>query len=306
MTSLFKASDVGLDYEPRLAEFEAAGKKAGLSPATKDKAPTILVIVDGQRDFVHTNGALSVPGAIDDMKRVAEWIYANAGQLSAITASLDTHEKMAIFHPMWWKNMGSGKNPDPFTPITYSEISQGKWVALKDPNWSVRYVHLLEEQAKKNLMIWPYHCLAGTDGQKLVPAIHEAIAYHAAARGVKPTFLTKGTVPQVEHYGIFAPEVPYPKNPNASLNTDMLDMIAKYERIYVAGEAKSHCVLETMKQMFSYFQAQPEVIKKIRFMMDGTSSVAHPTIDFEALAMHDLKEMEQKGVVMVTSRDPIK
>lgn len=306
-TKLFDLALVGNNYDPDLPKYEALGKKAGIKPASKDAVRTMLLIVDPQRDFVHKDGALSVPGAIGDMQRLIEWIYRNVDTITTIGASLDTHVRRMIFHPEWWMNVESHKNPDPFTPITLADIKVGKWQALVDPVWSVRYVDLLEKNAKKNLMIWPYHCLVGTDGQKLVPALYEAIAYHAGARATAPELLTKGTVPQVEHYGIFAAEVPYPKDPKASgLNTEYLDMIAKYDRIYVAGEAKSHCVLETMKQMLAYFGSQPDVIAKIRFITDCTSSVVHPTIDFETLAKAELAEMEKKGVVMVTSADPIK
>lgn len=306
-TKLFDSKVLGTNYSPDLKKYEAIGKKAGLKPAANDKQKTILLIVDAQRDFVHIDGSLSVPGAVADVERLIEWIYRNAPELTTIAASLDTHIKMMIFHPMWWKNIATGKNPDPFTPITLADIVAGKWQALKDPIWSVHYVDQLEKAAKKNLMIWPFHCIDGTDGQKLVPALHEAIAYHAAARATLPEFITKGTVPQVEHYGIFAAEVNYPKDPKASgLNTEYLDMIANYDRIYVAGEAKSHCVLETMKQMLNYFGNQPDVINKIRFITDCTSSVAHPAIDFETLAQAELKEMEKKGVVMVKSTDSLK
>jgi len=297
---------LGKNYEPDLAKYEALGKKAGLKPASSDKFRRILLLVDPQRDFVHTDGALSVPGAIGDVQRIIEYIYRNAENITSIAASLDTHVRMSIFHPMWWKNMETGLNPDPFTPITLADIIAGKWLAVNEPKWSIHYVDQLEKAAKKNLMIWPYHCLVGTDGQKLVPALAEAIAWHAAARSTKPVFITKGTDPRVEHYGIFGAEVPDPKNAASLLNVTALDMVASFDEIDEAGEAFSHCVNETMKQELRYFSSQPDVIKKIHFMLDCTSSVAHPTIDFQALAMAELKDMEKQGVVVVKSTDPIK
>lgn len=302
---LYDRSKIGTNYEPKLVEFANAGKKAKLTAAAKDKVKTMLLIVDNQRDFVHADGALSVPGALEDVERLIDWIYRNAHGISAIGASLDTHTPMMIFHADWWRNE-SGKHPAPFTQITLEDIKKGIWMPLMDLKWSVQYVDQLEKNAKKNLMIWPNHCIVGTDGQKLVPALAEAIAYHSAARNTQPKFLEKGTVPQVEHYGIFAAEVFYPKNPKASgLNTEYLDLIAQYDRIYVAGEAKSHCVLETMKQMLSYFASQPDVIAKIRFLVDCTSSVVHPSIDFETIAKAELASMEKQGVQMVNSTKEI-
>ena len=104
-------------------------------------------------------------------------------------------------------------------------------------------------------------------------------------------FVTKGTIPQVEHYGIWAPEVSYPKHPEGQLNTNMLDLIGRYDKIYVAGEAKSHCVLNTMRQTLDYFGSQPDLIKKINFLTDCTSSVYHPDVDFESLAQAELDQI---------------
>lgn len=303
---LFDPSVLGKNYEPDLKKYGDLGKKAGLKPASSDTFRRILLLVDPQRDFVHEDGALPVPGAIGDIQRTIEFIYRNAEKITSIAASLDTHIEKMIFHGVWWMDPKSGKHPDPFTVITLADIKVGKWVALQDPIWSVRYVDHLEKNAKKNLMIWPYHCLVGTDGQKLVPALAEAIAWHAAARSTSPVFITKGTDPRVEHYGIFKAEMEDPRDPDSLMNAKVLDMIASYDEIDEAGEAKSHCVLETMKQKMEYFAGQPDVIGKIHFMMDCTSSVQHPTIDFETLAMAELKEMEKKGVVMVKSTDPIK
>ncbi|KKQ91912.1 MAG: hypothetical protein UU16_C0015G0008 [Candidatus Woesebacteria bacterium GW2011_GWA2_40_7] len=305
-TSLLNPSVLGQNYDPDLKKHEALGKKVGLKPATDDKFRRLLLLVDPQRDFVHPDGALPVPGAIGDIQRIIEFIYRNADKITTIAASLDTHISRMIFHPEWWMNLENHKHPDPFTPITLADIRAGKWQALVDPAWSVRYVDLLEKNAKKNLMIWPYHCLVGTDGQKLVPALAEAIAWHAAARQTKPWFITKGTDPRVEHYGIFGAEIPDPKDPASLIDVDALDMVAGYDEINEGGEAWSHCVDETMKQEVKHFGNQPDVIKKLHFMIDCTSPVAHPTIDFAMLAKASLDEMVKKGVVVVKSTDPLK
>lgn len=306
MNAKYQDSDVGKLYAPRTAEFMAEGVAAGLSPAANDGKRTILVIVDMQVDFVYPDGTLAVPGALDDARRLIRWVYANGGSLTAIAASLDSHLPVQIFYPTWWKNPANGEHPAPFTVITMKDLQDGLWVPLVDPKWSLTYVEELEKNAKKNLMIWPYHTMIGTAGHCLVPALSEAISFHAAARSAQPMFLTKGTIPQVEHYGIMEPEVPFPKNPQGGTNTAFLDMIGRYDRIYVAGEAKSHCVLETMRQILKYFSGQKDVVKKIHFLADCTSSVAHPSIDFETLARAELGKMEKQGVVMVTSSDPLK
>lgn len=302
-TKLFDKSTLGSVYGPDLKKYEALGKKAGLKPAVTDTFRTVLVLIDDQNDFMDQPGAaLPVPGALGDVERIIEYIYRNAGSITKILASLDTHTKRMIFHPEWWID-ANGKNPDPFTVVTLADIKAGKWRPVVDPAWSIRYVDHLEKNAQKNLMIWPYHCLVGTDGQKLVPALAEAIAWHAAARATTPDFITKGTDPRVENYGIWRAEMEDPNDPASLLNVKALDLVAGYDRIVTAGEAFSHCVDETMKQEVGYFP--PEVIKKIHFMIDCTSPVAHPVIDFKTLANASLAEMVKKGVVVVKSTDPI-
>jgi len=54
-----------------------------------------------------------------------------------------------------------------------------------------------------------------------------------------------------------------------------------------------------------YFGHHPELLKKLLFLKDCTSSVQHPTIDFDALAESELARMEQQGVQLVLSTDPI-
>jgi len=305
MSTLFSTNDVGKIYEARIPEFRSEGLNAGLSSSSRDAKRIMLLIVDMQVDFVYPEGSLSVPGATDDAIRLIKWIYKNADKITAISASLDSHVPVQIFYPSWWKDPVSGKQPDPFTLITLTDINKGLWVPIVDPKWALYYVSELEKKAKKNLMIWPYHCLIGTIGHTLVPALSEAIIFHSAARNAQPLYLTKGTIPQVEHYGIMEPEVKYPNHPQGGTNTAFLDMLGRYDKIYVAGEAKSHCVLETMNQILRYFASAPDVIKKVNFLTDCTSSVAHPTIDFESMAQVELAKMAKAGVVMTKSTDPV-
>ncbi|MBN1287116.1 MAG: cysteine hydrolase family protein [Anaerolineae bacterium] len=291
-------------YAPDTQTAVEEGLRANLKPAARDSRRVILLLVDPQVDFIHTKGALSVPGAVDDTQRTIEWIYRNAEEVTAIAASLDSHTPMQIFYATWWTDE-QGNHPAPFTSISAEDVAKGRWKPVIEPRWSIDYVHKLEKQARKTLMIWPYHTMIGTPGQAIVPALYEAIAYHSAARRAQPTFLTKGSIAKTENYSILEPEVKVPDHPMGGLNTAFLDMLATYDLIYVAGQAKSHCVLETVTSIMSYFKDQPDVIDRLRFMMDCTSSVQHPAVDFEALANQALAEFEKQGMHMVTSKDRI-
>ncbi len=264
----------------------------------------LLLLVDAQVDFIHPDGALSVPGAVDDTRRTIEWLYHNIGQVTAVAASLDSHTPIQIFYPTWWA-APDGSPPAPFTLITADDVQQGRWKPLFEPEWSVQYVQALEAQAKKVLTIWPFHTMIGTPGQTLTPALYEAIAYHAGARQAQPIFLTKGAIPKTENYSILEPEVKVPDHPLGDLNRQFLDMLATYDLIYIAGQAKSHCVLETATSIMRYFAGQPDVIARLRFLIDCTSSVVHPQIDFDALANAALAQFEAQGLRLVRSTDPV-
>ncbi len=110
---------------------------------------------------------------------------------------------------------------------------------------------------------------------------------------------------RTEYYGIFGAEIFDPEDPGSGLNMTLLEAVMKHDKVYIAGEAKSHCVLETERQVVSYFGHQPELLKKLYFLKDCTSSVRHPTIDFDALTEAELVRMEQQGVQIVLSTDPV-
>jgi nicotinamidase/pyrazinamidase len=300
----YQPERVGKIYPPDTQAAIDAGKVAGVIPASEDSHRTLLMLVDTQIDFVHEDGALSVPGAVEDTRRTVEWIYNHCDKITAIAASLDSHVPLQIFFPTWWAN-SAGQHPQPFTPISSSEVRSGKWRPLYEIEWSRNYVEKLETQARKALMIWPYHTLIGTVGHAIVPALYEAIAYHTAARRAQPNFLNKGTIPKTEHYSILEPEVKVEGEPAGQLNEAFLKMIATYDTIYVAGQAKSHCVLETVTSMMRYFSNQQEIIRKFRLLMDCTSSVAHPEIDFDAIANEQLAKYKSKGLNLVTTADEV-
>ncbi len=303
--SFYNPAKVGQLYPPDTSTAIATGRLASRSPAKDDARRVILLLVDTQVDFVHSDGALSVPGAVGDTRRTIEWIFSNIHNLTAIAASLDSHTPIQIFYPTWWADQ-DGNHPAPFTSITSMDLRNGRWKPLYEPQWSTQYVSQLEEQSKKVLMIWPYHTMIGTPGQSITPALYEAIAYHAGARAAQPQFLYKGSIAKTEHYSILEPEVEVPEEPLGKLNTGFLNMLAAYDLIYIAGQAKSHCVLETAASIIRHLGGMPNMVQKIRFLSDCTSSVVHPEIDFDAMANRTLRQFERQGIQLVTSADPIR
>ncbi len=306
LPTLFDANSIFQGpYAARIQEFTRAGRNAAFTPAQQDRERIALVLVDYQHDFVDPSGTLYVPGAREDVARLLHWFYTNAHKITTVYASLDTHIPYQIFYSSWWVNPDTSELAQPFTVITSEDADNRVWVPLSEPEWSIQYVHRLREQARKDLMIWPYHTMEGTLGHMLVAPLSEAIAWHSAARAAQPIYIEKGRTPRTEFYGIFGAEVPDPQAPGSSLNTTLIDELMQHDRIYIAGEAKSHCVLETERQLVTYLADQPDKLQKLYHLKDCTSSVQHPTIDFDALAETELAKMQQLGVHIVTSEDSV-
>ena len=304
LPEFYNPFDIGTSFMPDVNSAVDAGRALNLPPADQDTRRIALVLVDMQVDFIHPNGALYVPGAVEDSKRVVEWLYHHVGEVTQIYASLDSHYPIQIFSPTWWKGE-DGRHPYPFTIITANDLNKGTWRAIYEPDWSAQYVRELESQHKKQLMIWPYHTLIGTPGHALTPSLYEAISYHAAARQAQPRFITKGEIAKTEHYSMLEPEVKVPEHPHGSLNENFLNELRGFDLIYIAGEAKSHCVLETVASIMTYFKGQSELIGKIRILSDAMSSVAHAEIDFDAIADEAFSQYQREGLTLITTEDAI-
>ncbi len=304
LPSFYDPGRVGTLFVPDVPAATVAGMRAKLTPSKNDSPRTLLLLVDPQVDFVHADGALSVPGAVEDTRRLIEWIFSNTGRITTIATSLDSHVPIQIFFPTWWQNE-RGEHPAPYTVISAEDVELENWIPTRDQVWSQYYVESLEGRSKKQLMIWPYHTLIGTPGQNITPALYEAVAYHTAARNSQPVFLNKGAIPRTEYYSMLEPEVKVPDEPNGELNVEFLYLLATYDRVYIAGQAKSHCVLETVNSIVRYFADQPEVIAKLHILTDCMSAVAHPAIDFDAQANEALARLSEQGVKLSTSEFPV-
>ncbi len=93
--------------------------------------------------------------------------------------------------------------------------------------------------------------------------------------------IVKGQDPLSEMYGIIKPD--YDKK--QSINMDLLNMIEKYDKIVIAGEAKSHCVLESARQIAAYFKEERNCIKDIYILEDCMSTIpGYETSTEEAFA----------------------
>ncbi len=302
--TFYNPSRIGTLHYPNYAQIADEASRANLKPASEDKQNNHLVLIDMQVDFCHPDGSLFVPGSVEDIQRTIEFIYNNAERINNITCSLDSHLPHQIFHPAWWADK-DGNHPAPFTMICYDDIKNNMWRPLVAPVQSTNYVKKLEQEAKKTLVIWPFHVMIGSMGNALDPELFSAILWHSIARKTQPTWLSKGTIPLTEHYSIIQPEVAVPNHPMGGKNKQFLDTLANADAVVIAGEAESHCVLETVEDLVEDFSTRPDALQKIYFLRDCTSPVVHPDVDFHAIAIARFAEFEKQDVNFIDSTEKL-
>ena len=279
-----------------IPEIISWGKAEQLSPASQDKKRTLLLVIDVQNDFMESIGSLPVQGSKGDVERLTRWIYKNMASLTQIMCSLDSHSITQIFHSNWWRDE-NGNQPQPFTIITSQDVVEGKWQAIDGKNdLSLEYLRNLEKESKKQLCIWPYHCLEGTHGAKLESEFTKMLYFHSAARNSTPILISKGQKPHTEMYGIIKAEY----DPENYINLDVLNAIKEYDNIYIAGEASSHCVLASTVQILEYFSDNRDITSRITVLEDCMS----PIVGFEESTQKQFQELKEKyGVNIQKSTD---
>ncbi|QJW91794.1 nicotinamidase [Spirosoma taeanense] len=228
-----------------------------------------FLIIDTQYDFCHPGGALFVPGAEQDVERMAGLIRRHADRIDHIVVTLDTHRLLDIAHPLFWQD-ANGKHPAPFTRITAVEVDEGKWIPRFSAEKARQYVHDLEANSQFEHFIWPEHCLIGSRGASLHDTLLDALKDWSRQRELDYVAVPKGLHPLSEHFGVFRAQIPDPAVPETQLNTALIADLKRFENVYLMGEAKSHCVANSLKQILDY---APDLLPKLVIVTDCMSDV---------------------------------
>jgi nicotinamidase-related amidase len=263
-----------------------------------------LLIIDPQVDFCDgpAEGALPVPGAWDDMTRLAAMIDRLGARIADIDVTLDSHHALDIAHAAWW--IGSdGQPPPPFTLITAADVETGGW-RPRNPAWlarSLAYVRRLEASGKYVLLIWPTHCLIGSPGHAIHPGLFAALRRWEEAGTSPVNFVFKGTNPFTEHYSAIAAEVPDDSDATTLPNVALIERLRDSDVVLVGGEALSHCVKATVTDIADAIGSAH--VGKFHLLTDCSSSVPAPGggPDFPALGRAFVADMVARGMTEATS-----
>ena len=222
------------------------------------------------------NASLPVPGANADAERFAEFVNRHRDRISALYLTQDSHHVLDIAHPSWWKN-ADGSTVSPFTIITVDDLQAGKYYPAIRAQYSRKYIQALADQGEFIHMVWPEHCIIGTEGHTFHPAVSKTIADYERNCARWVTIITKGSNQNTEHYGAFRANIEQPDDPTTQLSQLLLTRLNELDRLFLCGEAQSHCVANSLRQLLD---AAPNLIPKMIILEDTMSPVTGLEADF--------------------------
>jgi nicotinamidase-related amidase len=310
-----------LERAARVTDEATAARAAHAVPEAKADGERIAAFgIDCQAAFCTPGASLFVPGAVEDTVRTVEWLYRNLARITTLVLSLDTHSVYQIFHPAAWVD-AEGKHPPPFTVISTDDVRKGRWRPVLRPDGfadfqaaCVEYCEQLEKSGRYVLTIWPYHALLGGASHALVPALMEAALFHAVARRTETVFEIKGRSSVTENYSVLSPEVRRLGGRTVGeFNTPLFDLLMGHDRVYVFGQAKSHCVRATLIDLMQECERRdPALLSRIHVLEDAMSPVPPPplvplppALDFPRVADEAVRAFAAAGMRVARTTDPI-
>jgi len=282
-----------------------------------------LVVIDPQNSFckvvpaaeqqVLHDGELCVTGAWEDMTRVASVVTRLSDKLNDVHVTLDSHHYLHIAHPCWYKD-SNGNHPLPFTIMreengnivgsrfdaSGNQHDVGQFTCFRPSvhKRTLDYLKSLRSENRYPHCIWPPHCLIGTVGHNVVPQLYSALLEWEKENYASVDFVTKGSNHFVEHFSAVKAEVVDPEDPSTQLNTDFINTLMDADEVLFAGEAGSHCLANTVRDIANNFK-DDSFIKKVVLLTDGTS----PVPGFESYQQQFLADMIARGMKTSTCAD---
>jgi nicotinamidase-related amidase len=187
----------------------------------------------------------------------------------------------------------------PYTTITAAQVRSGQFTP-RDGGARTRvlaYLDALEARGRYTLMVWPEHCRIGTWGHLVHPAVQAACDRWESSRLRQVRHVLKGQNSWTEHYSAFEAEVPDEGDARTQLNRELLSSLDPAGTLLVAGEAASHCVLASVRDLVEHLPGgRPE---RMVLLTDCMSPVA----GFESQQQAFLERMAALGLQLRHSTD---
>ena len=295
----------------------------------------ILLIIDPQNDFseakegIRQAGALAVEGSNDDYRRIINLI--KNVKFDEIHVSLDTHTPQHIGHSNFYKD-GSVDN------YKFKEYNPEKHIPNNVPTPYMHEYNAQHIKARgSNFMIWAEHCIEESIGHQIVQELDNALQtknnvnYHIKGQNnlsemysifsatVDPDKILAGmNKDEIDKYkyngkntdkeytrGLGCKsynEAATKVNLNTTRNDDLLKNlfgnISNPNTIYVCGQARTHCVKDSIKDMLKYAEENEINKKNVVLIYNCSSPITDAKDDI-------LKIIEQNDSVALKHTDLI-
>jgi len=180
------------------------------------------------------------------------------------------------------------------------KIGQIQCTHLGFTSWTTSYLRKLRESGRYPHMIWPNHCLIGTDGNRLIEPIQDAMfAWEQREFGVVNK-ITKGSNMKTEHFGAVHAEVEDPDDVATKVNTHFIGLLSDPDQeIVICGLARGHCLANTARDIAAQFPDPDSFIKRLVLLKDGTADV--PGLEF--LGDNFVNEFQPRGMQVTTCKE---
>ena len=127
-------------------------------------------------------------------------------------------------------------------------------------------------------------------------------------------FEIKGRAAVTENYSVLSPEVrSLGGRAVGEFNRGLFDLLTGHDRLYVFGQAKSHCVRATLLDLVEECRRRdPSLLGRIHVLEDAMSPVPPPpldplppALDFPRVADEALRAFVAAGLRIVRTTDPV-
>lgn len=277
------------------------------TPVFDEEGECCVLIIDPQDDFMDT-GSLPVPGAKADMDRLISFLKKNDTQINSIVVTLDTH---SLFHVGNAHAYTDNKGEDLAEQITVYDPEEHcpKQTKKGLKRHIDSYASKLEKQGKKHIL-WPLHCQLGTHGHAVYEPLFKQLKKWSNVSFTEVRYVTKGCDTKYENFSVFRSagvdgnNYSNPDKEAFKFNIDLAKHLYSFPKLYIAGEARTHCVLDSVIDYVNWVKSRKNPNnQQIYILWDCMSDI--PGFEENAKRFEQIIKENNSFVYKVDSKETI-
>jgi nicotinamidase-related amidase len=111
-------------------------------------------------------------------------------------------------------------------------------------------------------------------------------------------YVTKGSNILTEHYSAVQADVPDASDASTQINTRLIQTLENADVVLIAGEARTHCLANTVRDVANNF-GDDSFVSKLVLLTDASSDIP----GFESHAQNFMNEMAGRGMQTTTTTE---